>query len=66
MVGRKYSFIEQREEEIKFATVPLGSLVWTSSYLWPRLVDISKSLLLSKHYQQFLKTESTNQSIYLK
>lgn len=64
MAGRKYSFTEQRKEEIKFATVPLGSLVWTSSYLWPRLVNISKSLLLFKHYQQFLKGESTNQSIY--
>lgn len=64
MVGRKYSLTEQSEEEIKFATVPLGSLVYTSSYLWPRSVNISKSLLLFKHYQQFLKGESTNQSIH--
>lgn len=55
MAARKLSFTEQREEKTKFATGPLGSLVWTSSCLWPRLVIISGSLLLFKHYQQLLK-----------
>lgn len=46
MAGRKYSFTEQRDEELEFATVPLGSLVWMSSYPWPTLVNTSESFCL--------------------
>lgn len=64
MVWRKHSFTEHKNEEIKSATVPLGSLVWAS--LWPRLVNISRSLLLFKLYQQFLKKVQTSQYILIK
>lgn len=54
------ALLNKKEEELEFATVPLGTLVWMSSYLWPTLLNTSESFLLVQMLPTGPKGKSRN------